>query len=44
MTRVGAQLGFYSFDSEPIPAERVDNEGIVALSLIGSARPGRWGR
>jgi hypothetical protein len=42
MTRVGAQLGFYSFDSEPIPAERVDNEGIVSLSLVATAR-GRSG-
>jgi len=42
MTRVGAQLGFYSFASEPIPAERIDNEGIVALSLIATAR-GRSG-
>ena len=36
MTRVGAQLGFYSFLSEPIPAERIDNEGVVSLSLIAT--------
>lgn len=41
MTRVGAQIAFYSFDAEPV-AELVDNEGVINMSLIGKAI-GTWG-
>ena len=41
MTRVGAQIGFHSFDHEPLPGT-VDNEGIVELSLLAKA-VGAWG-